>query len=379
MNELEKILKNLISFPTVSSRSNLDLISYIEQFLSPLKNIKTERFPDATNPQKSALLVQIGEGEGGLIFSGHSDVVPVEGQEWSYPPFELSQNEDKYFGRGVCDMKGFLACLLVNATKWANLALKRPIFFAISYDEEVGCDKSFALIQRLLEKKAEFAVIGEPSSLNPVLGQKGIVNLQTNFKGISAHSSQILSLGISAVHSAAKMIVGLENLMQQQIKDNKVNPDFDIPYSSIHIGMVNGGIAHNVLAENCQIDWEIRNLPETEMEDLIKESQKIAQTLEVENQGLKITTELTSPIVPALKNFNNEFLKNTILDFDSNLEPKFVAYATEAGYFQKAGFSTLICGCGDIRQAHQADEWILKSQIQKCAELVDFLVRKICC
>lgn len=376
----QTILNTLISYDTISSESNLALIEWIENYLQAL-GIYYQRLEDETGLAKASLIARIGPvAEGGLIFSGHTDVVPVKDQAWSADPFVMRDTGDKFIGRGVCDMKGFIACLLANAPLWQKQALKKPIYFAFSYDEEVGCDKAPRIAHTLQAWGAQsaFAIIGEPTLLAPVVGQKGIVNIRTTVIGMAAHSSQILHQGISAVHEAGKLVRYIEQVMYDLIEDGELNPAFNVPHSSLHVGMIQGGIAHNVLARECTLDWEIRNLPEQSIESLLARMQHYADKLCAQNPELRIETQLTSAIVPGLINQNNEALLALLAKHLPNTPPEHVAYATEAGHFQQAGFQTVILGPGSILQAHQPDEWIEKTQLEQCCQLLNALVQDVC-
>lgn len=277
-------------------------------------------------------------------------------------------------------MKGFIACVLANAPAWQQLALNKPIYFAFSYDEEVGCDKAPRIARTLQAWGAQsaWAIIGEPTLLAPVVGQKGIVNIRTTVTGMAAHSSQILHQGISAIHEAGKLVSYIEQVMYDLIADGEINPAFNVPHSSLHVGMIQGGIAHNVLARECTLDWEIRNLPEQSVESVLARVQRYADQLCEKNPALRIDTVLTSAIVPGLVNRNNEALLALLAKHLPNTKPEHVAYATEAGHFQQAGFQAVILGPGSILQAHQPDEWIDKAQLEQCCDLLDALVRDVC-
>lgn len=373
------ILSKLISFPSISSASNLDLIAWMEDYLAPF-NCYVERVPHPSEP-KASLLVRIGpQGDEGFIFSGHTDVVPVDGQPWDTNPFELVQKGDKYYGRGSCDMKGFLACVLANAESWSQLSLKKPIYFAFSYDEEVGCDKAPAIIERIKAQGCTKAwvIIGEPTSLAPVVGQKGIVNVRTKVKGKAAHSSQILKQGISAVHEGCKFVTYLEKTMHDLIAAGLVDNDYDIPYSSLHAGVIHGGIAENVIAQNCTIDWEIRNLPSQKIEDLFARAKAYQAQLCAATPGLEFSNEFTTPIVPGLEDSDNQAFLDLVCKHLEHTEKTYVAYASEAGHFQAAGYPTLLLGPGSITQAHQANEWVELTQLARCNELLNALVAAHC-
>lgn len=375
-----EILARLVSFPTVSSDSNLDLIRWIESYLAP-HGVYFERIEDGQDP-KASLLVRIGpHAPGGLIFSGHTDVVPVAGQPWHQDPFRMTRKGDRFVGRGVCDMKGFLACALANLAHWRAQPLAQPVYFSFSYDEEIGCDKAPFLIERLhaLGARDAWVIVGEPSLLQPVVAQKGIVNLRTTVTGKSAHSSQILHQGVSAVHAASKLVTALEGIMDDLVAAGAIDASFPVAHSSLHVGIIHGGIAHNVLARECLIDWEIRNLPSQPMDTLLARVRDCEARLIDENPGLSIETVATSPVVPGLENRANAGLLDLVMaHLPAGTGKTSVAYASEAGHFQNSGFATLILGPGSIAQAHQADEWIAIEQLETCFLLLRELVAARC-
>lgn len=376
----QEILQELIAHNTISSESNLGLIDWVQDYLQDL-GIHCLRLEDEEGLPKASLIARIGpQTAGGLIFSGHTDVVPVAGQPWTADPFVMRDSGDKLIGRGVCDMKGFIACVLANAPAWQQLPLQKPVYFAFSYDEEVGCDKAPRIARTLQEWGAQsaWAIIGEPTLLAPVVGQKGIVNIRTTLTGMAAHSSQILHQGVSAVHEAGKLVGYIEQVMHDLIADGEINPAFNVPHSSLHVGMIQGGIAHNVLARECVLDWEIRNLPEQSIEAVLARVEAYAQQLCVANSDLRIETELTSAVVPGLVNRDNAELLALLARHLPDTQLEHVAYATEAGHFQQAGFQAVILGPGSILQAHQPDEWIEKSQLERCCVLLADLVKDAC-
>ncbi|MBR1376075.1 MAG: acetylornithine deacetylase [Cardiobacteriaceae bacterium] len=378
---LKIILERLISFNTISDLGNIDLIKWIEDFLSKecKKNLLFWRIPDATNPEKSSLLVQFAgknnaQGKG-IVFSGHSDVVPVVGQNWTTDAFVMDERDGKYFGRGVCDMKGFIAVLLAILPEFAAAELKKPIYLAISYDEETDCDKAQAIVEKMREIAADksLVIVGEPSSLRAVVAQKGIVNMQTDFFGKAAHSSQILQQGCSAIYAAGEFVVDLEKLLYSYAE----NP-LPSGYSTINIGKIYGGTAHNILANKCTIEWEIRTTPEQNIEEILTTVDAIATQQMQKQPLLKIATYPTTDFVPPLINRDNQEILDLVAEFLADKNYQQVAYATEAGHFQQAGMPTIILGPGDIAQAHQEDEWIEIAELEQACDLYRSVIRKYC-
>lgn len=380
-------LQQLIAFDSVSSNSNLTLISHIEEALERLEDtpgqpVQYWRIASADG-NKSNLLVQIGPDTAeGVVLSGHTDVVPVTGQAWSSDPFDLTERDGRLYGRGSCDMKGFIASCLAHIPEWRALPLKRPIFLAFSYDEEVGCIGAPAMIKELASRQARptVAIIGEPTMMTPVTRQKGITTLTTTVTGVEAHSSQIPD-GLSAIHIAARLIDRIDHIMQELSEGDALNPAYNVPYSTLHVGKVHGGTAVNIMARECHFDWEIRDLPEQGFETVFTPFQQYSRALETELKEhfpqAAITTELVVPSVPGLDSPDSAAL-DFLTPLLENSEPRAVAYATEAGQFQRAGFSAVICGPGDIAHAHKPDEFVSLEQLDKADTLMTRIGQALC-
>ncbi|WP_110686692.1 acetylornithine deacetylase [Salinicola aestuarinus] len=364
------LLAQLIGFDTVSRHSNLELIDFVERYLAE-HGVTAWRIANADG-SKANLLARIGPAvAGGVVLSGHTDVVPVDGQPWRTDPFELIDGGDgRLYGRGSCDMKGFLACALGEVPNWQAMALSRPIYLAFSYDEEIGCLGAPAMIERLMadEPTPATVIIGEPTRMQPVVAQKGITTLRTRVTGRAAHSSQVYQ-GVSAIHVAAKLVTRIENIMQELIDEGALENVFNVAHSSLHVGTIEGGTAINIMARACHFDWEIRHLPSDGFDALFARFSEFATSLEAELRErapeVSIVTERLIETVPALADRDNEpalTLCRQLLD-DPDVETGGVAYATEGGQFQRAGLATLVCGPGSIEQAHQPDEYIEVEQL----------------
>ncbi len=257
-----EMLEKLVGFPTISDRSNLPLIDFVEAYLAEY-GIASTRVPDETGT-KASLFATIGpDVRGGVVLSGHTDVVPVEGQDWATDPFKLHEANGKLYGRGAADMKGFAAAVLAHVPKMVEANLKAPIHIALSYDEEVGCFGAPPMIRRMLEDglKPAVVIVGEPTNMQVVTGHKGVTVLKTRISGYPVHSSQ-LNRGVSAISIAARLI----SWMDARTAENKANADpdspFDPPYTSLHCGTIKGGSAHNITAAECEFVTDIRLLPE---------------------------------------------------------------------------------------------------------------------
>ncbi|MDN3525931.1 acetylornithine deacetylase [Halomonas sabkhae] len=364
-----EILERLVGFATVSRDSNLALIEWVEAWLDDhgVDHWRVEN----DDGSKANLLARIGPNEaGGVVLSGHTDVVPVDGQPWSSDPFVLRDgDDDRLYGRGTCDMKGFIACALAEVPRWTELRLDKPIWLAFSYDEEVGCVGVPRLIERLMadHPRPSTVIVGEPTLMQPVVAQKGATNLRTTVTGREAHSSQVYQ-GVSAIHVAARLVTRIEDVMRELKAEGRVDEAFNVVHSSLHVGRIEGGTAINIMARQCTFEWEVRHLPSDDFADLrgrvdayatelAAEMQRIAPETGIETQALNVT-------VPALADRDNdEVLALCRSLLGEAADTSAVAYATEAGQFQRQGLSTLICGPGSISQAHQPDEYIDRAQL----------------
>lgn len=364
------ILAALVGFQTLSTTSNLALIEWIETYLAHF-DTTLERI-ESDDGERTNLLARIGPAvEGGVVLSGHTDVVPVAGQHWQSDPFTLTERDGRLYGRGSCDMKGFIACALAALPGWCALArrgaLQRPVWLALSFDEEIGCLGAPRMIEHLLthHPRPSAVIVGEPTLMAPVRQQKGITTLRTVVHGTPAHSSQ-LHQGLSAIHIAAKLVVRLEEIMAELIAEGRINDAFNVPHSSLHVGRIEGGEAINIMAQRCQFDWEIRHLPEDGFDALLARFNACCDALynTCEGRGLAIDTECLAGPVPALADRDNEAAVALVRALGIEKAPQAVAFATEAGQFQAAGLATVICGPGSIEQAHRADEFISLQQLE---------------
>ncbi|NQW28460.1 MAG: acetylornithine deacetylase [Flammeovirgaceae bacterium] len=377
---VEQILAKLVSFPILGGEPNLAIIEWLEEYLANL-GITTHRVYNAEKT-KSSLHCRIGPAvDGGIILSGHTDVVPVAGQNWNTDPFILTPIGDKLYGRGSCDMKAFLACFLSVAPTMIKTNLKKPIYFALSYDEEIGCIGApdlIAAISKHYDERPAYAWIGEPSMLMPIVGQKGICVQQTIVNGSAGHSSRIRQ-EVSAIHEAAKLVLWLENKMNELAKES-IDDRFHPPHSSIHVGTFNGGIAPNVIADRCSFKWDIRCIPKDSIPEILAEFEAHCRIREAVLRDLfpafKIETINDHPEVPALDTKEDAEITLLIKELTGSSILDTVAYAAEAGQFEFGGFPAIICGPGDIAQAHRANEFVAKDQLHHGVVLIERLVQK---
>ena len=280
----ESILAKLVSFQVLGGQSNMSIINWIKHYIESY-NITTTLVSNK-ECNKASLHCRIGPAiDGGVVLSGHTDVVPVKGQEWSTNPFELIDKGDgKLYGRGSCDMKGFIACCLAALPDMVQADLKKPIYFAFSYDEEIGCLAGHELAQSIrthYRETPKYAIIGEPSLMQPIVGQKGIYILETYVNGSAGHSSRIKE-EVSAIHEAMRLMLWLEEKMNRLIEEGRIDNRFHPAHSSIHIGLVNGGIAPNVIADKAHFFWDLRTIPMDRTETILEEFETFCRQREQE-------------------------------------------------------------------------------------------------
>ncbi len=358
-----EILAKLVSFPTVSQVSNLDLIDWLDTYLT-CHAIPTARHWNEDRT-KAALLAHAGPWRtGGVVLSGHSDVVPVVGQTWSSDPFALIQRGGRLYGRGVCDMKGYVALSVWALVEAQRLGLQRPLQLALSYDEEVGCTGAGPMLETLQSAfpKASLALIGEPSQMQPISAHKGGVGYQVCVQGFEVHSS-LLPYGVSAIMEGARLIgwVNDRNTALQAAKPAALAALFDPPFSTLHVGMISGGTAHNITAANCRFAVEMRVVPGEDLEALAAEFEQAAQALAKRMKkvhpgaGVDLQRFFRVPALQPEPQGEAEALVRRLTGANAG---GVVSYGTEAGIFQAAGYSAVVCGPGDIAQAHQPDEYL---------------------
>ncbi|MCE9682769.1 acetylornithine deacetylase [Halomonas alkalisoli] len=377
-----ELLERLVGFATVSRDSNLELIRFVEEYLTQ-HDVEHWRIAN-DDGSKANLLARLGPAvEGGVVLSGHTDVVPVDGQPWSTDPFELVDKGDgRLYGRGTCDMKGFIACALAEVPNWVRQDLARPIYLAFSYDEEVGCIGAPRMIERLMadHPRPAAVIVGEPTLMQPVVAHKGATNLRTTVTGRASHSSQV-DQGVSAIHVAARLVTRIEDVMAELRAEGRIDEAFNVAHSSLHVGKIAGGTAINIMARECTFEWEIRHLPQDRFEDLIGRVNAYAAELEAEMQArapeTSIVTEALNVTVPALADDNNAEVLALCCELLGERPSGAVAYATEAGQFQREGLPTVICGPGSIAQAHQPDEYIESEQLAAGGEFMRALGKRL--
>jgi acetylornithine deacetylase len=374
------ILARLIAFDSVSDRSNLPVVAFVEDTLAA-HGVAARRAPNAFG-DKAAILATIGPRvDGGVVLSGHTDVVPVEGQVWSSGPFAMREAAGRLYGRGACDMKGFDACVLAMVPAFQAAALKRPIHIALSYDEETTCLGSMDLIGWFGrdEPRPGAVIVGEPTMMEVADAHKSVATMRTLVTGHEAHSA-LPALGANAVAAAADVVSEIGRLAREYEK-GPLDPRFTPPYSTLHVGMIHGGTARNILARACAFDWEFRGLPGVRTETALAKVQAFVDAVALPRltrfvSGPTIATELEVD-VPPLAAEPGSATEALALRLARSNRPIAVSFATESGHFQAAGLPTVVCGPGSIDQAHKPDEFVDEAQLAACLAFLDNLAREL--
>ncbi|TXL74243.1 acetylornithine deacetylase [Vineibacter terrae] len=365
-----EMLRRLVAFDTTSRNSNLALIEHVRAYLDA-HGVGSTLVPDEEGT-KANLYASVGpDVEGGIVLSGHTDVVPVDGQPWDTDPWTIAEKDGKLHGRGTADMKAFSAVALALLPEFQRAGMKVPVHLALSYDEEVGCLGAHGLVEHLMRhvRRPRAVIIGEPTMMGVVNAQNSGGGLITTFTGVEAHSS-MTHLGVSAVHFAGDFIHFLNGLQDELAA--RPRPDIDMvpAHTTINVGVIHGGTAGNILARECVVNWGYRTLPGGDVSEVQDRAEAfIAQTLlpamRRRHPDADITTRRRS-FVPGIKPEENQEAEALALQWTGGNRTYAVPYATEAGIFRAAGIPTVICGPGDIAQAHQPNEFILRSQIEAC-------------
>ena len=379
-------LSRLIGFDTVSRYSNLALIEDVRAYCEQLNLMVNLTFNEAKN--KANLFVTVPAGEDGdkvnhgLVLSGHTDVVPVDGQDWASEPFDATIRGDRLYGRGACDMKGFIACalnLLPQAVQLSNKGqLRRPLHLALSFDEEVGCLGAPLILADLKARgiTPDYCIVGEPTNMAMVVAHKGIAVYRCRVHGKSAHSS-LTAQGVNAISYASRLVGYVDTLAETLSTRDDGDLLFDVPYSTISIGTIKGGTATNIVPNLCEFTFDYRNLPHMTQDDILVPIQAKVDELIQQMQarapetGIELLREVS---VPAMTDKDSAELQALVAALTQDHERHKVAYATEGGQFTNGGIPTIICGPGSIEQAHKADEYVELSEIARCDEFLQKLL-----
>ena len=376
------LMEKLISFPTVSSDTNIPLIDWVADYLAS-HSIESHRYIDPDQP-KHALFAHIGPWEeGAIVLSGHTDVVPVEGQPWDTDPFSVVEKDSKYYGRGTCDMKGFDALAIWALVEAHHAGVKRPLQIALSFDEEVGCTGAPPMIKAMqpVLPKGSAVIVGEPSTMQAVNGHKGGTGFNTHVVGFEVHSS-LLHRGVNAIMAGAKLIEWANEVNTENVgrKPSALAAMFDPPFTTVHVGMISGGTAHNITAKDCYFAMDFRVVP-GENKDAwgtayLKKVRAVEKQMQnvVADTRIEVTPRFDVPALEPEKNGEAELLVRQITGDNASHK---VSYGTEAGQFQEAGYSAVICGPGDIAQAHQPNEFIEVAQFNAGHDFMRKLVARL--
>ncbi|MDO5638268.1 MAG: acetylornithine deacetylase [Neisseria sp.] len=380
MNTVDR-LERLIAFDTTSRHSNLALIHDCADYLESL-GLKPWLAYNADR-SKANLFATIpaanGSTDGGLIFSGHTDVVPTDGQQWQSDPYQASIRDGKLYGRGSADMKGYIAAVLAAAPAMTAVKLKKPLHIALSYDEEIGCLGAPVMIAELQRRglTPEHCIVGEPTSMRMVVAHKGIHTFRCAVHGKAAHSS-LTPQGVNAIEYAAKLIVFINELAGRLKNRHDNDPDYDVPFSTLSVNRIGGGIASNIVPQLCEFEFDYRNLPHMNPADITAPIEAhIREVLQPQMQAVDASCRIEmqhGENVPAMPEAEAKLLHDLVSQLVADHARLKVAYATEGGQFQQAGISTVICGPGSIEQAHKADEFVELAQLARCDAFLQKLV-----
>lgn len=361
-----QLIERLVAFDTTSYKSNLQFIEFAAELLERLgANL---RFTYDDNLKKANLFATIGPSDRpGIVLSGHSDVVPVDGQDWTSDPFNVRHHENRLYGRGTADMKSFLALCLALAPEFAARRLSSPIHFAFSYDEEIGCIGARRLIEDLsgLEVRPRLCIVGEPTEMKVIIGHKGKKNVRCQVHGKEGHSA-MNHRGVNAVEIAADMVSFLRAMQRRIRESGPFDHGYDPPYTTIHTGVFQGGTALNIIPVRCDFEFEFRNLPNHDVESLMAELRSFAQSLMPEMLSVDEASGIMFDEVnttAGLDTAENDEAAILACRLSGNNDVSKVSFTTEAGLFHNAGIPAVVCGPGNIAQAHKPDEFISLEQV----------------
>jgi len=379
--ETTALLEELIAYPTVSPDSNLDMIACLANHLESA-GAHVEVLQDETG-RKANLFARIGpEVPGGIMLSGHTDVVPAAEEDWQSDPFRMRADDAKLYGRGTCDMKGFIAASVAMAPLFADRALKKPVYFAFTHDEEVGCLGAQALVQALRGRELlpDMAIVGEPTSMRIIEGHKGCCEYTTHFTGLAGHGSSP-DHGVNAVEFAVRYVNRLMELKEALKTRAPQGSAFEPPWTTINTGALSGGVAHNVIPGHAQVDWEMRPVQKSDADfvrgDLYRYCEEVLlPAMRSVSPEASIETEVVGEVDGLIPASENE-ARDIIMELTGANGAGVVPFGTEAGLFQDLGMSVVVCGPGSIEQAHKPDEFIELTQMGQCLGLLERLSERL--
>ena len=377
----EQILERLISFPTVSRDSNLALIEYVRDFLASC-GVRAKLYGDDSGRKANLYAVVGPRDRGGVLLSGHTDVVPVDGQRWTSDPFSLVERGGRLYARGAADMKGFIACALRAAQLATGRELRIPLQLAFSYDEEIGCVGVRSLIDDMATwaHRPQFCIVGEPTLLRPAIGHKGKTALAATCRGHAAHSASP-GRGVNAIYMATELVDKIR-VRQASIEAGGVRDDaYDVPYTTLHVGVVRGGTVLNIVPARCDLEFEIRNLPEDDASKIVAgmraDAAAIASAVKRDDVDVGIELEVTNEYPPLDTPADSEVVA-LVAALTGQHERIKVSFGSEGGLFsERLGVPTVVCGPGSIDQAHKPDEYIDRDQLHRCDAMMDALLDRL--
>ncbi|MDO6520374.1 acetylornithine deacetylase [Shimia thalassica] len=366
-------LEKLIGFNSVSARSNLDIISFIEDFLQT-RGFRLTRIPDASG-QKAGLFAEIGPSEGGVLLSGHTDVVPTEGQNWTKDPFRLSREEDRVYGRGTTDMKGYLSAMLTVADAAASRDLKEPLKLVFSYDEEIGCVGIQHMLPALkpLLGAPRMCLVGEPTEMQVAVGHKGKAAIRARCFGQNGHSA-LAPMFVNALHLATDFVAELRHIQAEYAQNGSQDAAYSIPYTTLHVGKLSGGMALNIVPDSAEVVFEYRHLatddPENIMDRIARAAEAIARKYRPDFAQADIVLDRYNAY-PGLDVSQDARIAGIAQRLAENQSITKVAFGTEAGFFSNLGIETVVCGPGSMAgQGHKPDEYITLDQLDACDRML---------
>ncbi len=381
LDDTKALLGELVAFPTVSADSNLALIAHLAGRLeSSGARVDIHLEPSG---QKANLFATIGpDTDGGIVLSGHTDVVPVTDQDWATDPFEMVERDGRLYGRGTCDMKGFIAAAVIMAPRLTEAVRDRPLHFAFTHDEEIGCIGARALAETLRDRglRPAVAIIGEPTSMRIVEGHKGCYEYSTHFTGLEGHGSAP-DRGVNAVEYAVRYVARLLELKEELKARAPARSRFDPPWTTINTGALTGGHAHNIIPGRARVDWEMRPMQAGDAgfvkSDLARYcAETLIPAMRAVSPEADIVTETIGEVDGLVPADENE-AKAILMELTGASEAELVPFGTEAGIFQGLGMSAVICGPGSIQQAHKPDEFVSVAQLSDCLGMLERLAGKL--
>ena len=374
-------LEKLLSFDTTSAHSNSELITWVQSELLAFGAI-VKIIPNEDG-SKANLFATFGpQSCGGVMLSGHTDVVPVTGQDWTVPAFSMTRKDGKVFGRGTADMKGFIASMMTAAKKASTQNLKTPLHLALSYDEEVGCIGVRSMIDMLSNApiRPQMCIVGEPTGLSVATGHKGKIAARAKCIGRAGHSA-LAPFAVNALYLANDFITELRKVQDTLRVGATQDPDYDVPYTTLHVGRIKGGGALNIVPHLCELDFEIRNLAQDDAAEILGNLTQAAKSIALEAQNIASEANIEIEVFntyPGLDTASNEPVVGFVKSLTGANSTIKVAYGTEGGLFdQRLGVPTVVCGPGDMAQGHKPDEFITETQLSACDAMLDNLIQRL--